>query len=70
MRRHQIVGMSIAALTRQSWMRPSFVVFFAATLFLHLWGIDRNGWVDACYSAFVRKARGWRSGRLKSPSLL
>jgi hypothetical protein len=63
-RRRHVVVMSIAALTRPGWMRPSLIVMFVATLLLHLWGLDRNGWATTSYSAAVRAgATSWSSRR-------
>jgi len=46
--------MSIAQrLTRPTWTRPTYAVLFVATLLLHVWGLDRNGWANAYYSAAV-----------------
>jgi len=55
--------MSIAALTWPAWMRPSFVVLFVATLFLHLWGLDRNGWANAAVEAGTRSWMARRAPR-------
>jgi hypothetical protein len=57
--------MSIAALTRPAWMHPSFVVIFVATLLLHVWGLDRNGWANAAVEAGVRS---WGARRLPRSS--
>jgi 4-amino-4-deoxy-L-arabinose transferase-like glycosyltransferase len=42
-----------ARLAMIGWARPSFIALLAVTLLLYVWGLDRNGWANAYYSAAV-----------------
>jgi 4-amino-4-deoxy-L-arabinose transferase-like glycosyltransferase len=45
-----------------SWPRLSFVGLLLATLVLYVWGLDRNGWANAYYSAAVQAAsQSWKA---------
>lgn len=56
---------AISATRLPPWMRPSLVFLFVATLFFNVWGLDRNGGVNAWYSAAVGAGvRRWKARRL------
>src|SRR5437773_3042647 len=45
-----------------SWSRLSFAGLLLATLVLYVWGLDRNGWANAYYSAAVQAAsKSWKA---------
>jgi 4-amino-4-deoxy-L-arabinose transferase-like glycosyltransferase len=45
-----------------SWPRLTFACLLLATLFLYVWGLDRNGWANAYYSAAVQAAsKSWKA---------
>src|SRR3984893_6884023 len=39
--------------TDPAWARPSFIALLTSSVALYVWGLDRNGWADAYYSAAV-----------------
>ena len=39
--------------TDEAWARPSLIALLISSLALYVWGLDRNGWADAYYSAAV-----------------
>ena len=44
------------------WTRISFVALMAATFFLYVWGLDRNGWANAYYAAAVQAGtKSWKA---------
>src|SRR5439155_1704128 len=44
------------------WARPSFIGLLAITLLLYVWGLDRNGWANAYYSAAVQAgSQSWKA---------
>ncbi len=45
-----------------TWARPSFLGLLAFTLVMYVWGLDRNGWANAYYSAAVEAAsKSWKA---------
>ena len=44
------------------WAGPSFIALLLVTLVLYLWGLDRNGWANAYYSAAVEAGtKSWKA---------
>jgi 4-amino-4-deoxy-L-arabinose transferase-like glycosyltransferase len=44
------------------WSRVSFAVLMAATFVIYTWGLDRNGWANAYYSAAVQAGtKSWKA---------
>jgi len=51
-----------ARLAEIGWARPSFIGLLAITLLLYVWGLDRNGWANAYYSAAVQAgSQSWKA---------
>ncbi len=45
-----------------TWAHPSFLGLLGFTLVLYVWGLDRNGWANAYYSAAVEAAsKSWKA---------
>jgi len=62
-------GILAAAVRRlHAYLRSGFISFvflFVATLFFHVWGLDRNGWANAWYAAAVGAGiQRWKARRL------
>ena len=61
-----------ARLAEIGWARPSFIGLLAITLLLYVWGLDRNGWANAYYSAAVQAgSQSWKAflfGSLDRPT--
>jgi 4-amino-4-deoxy-L-arabinose transferase-like glycosyltransferase len=51
-----------ANLVSVAWSRVSFAALMAATFVLYTWGLDRNGWANAYYSAAVQAGtKSWKA---------
>src|SRR6266550_4580412 len=55
-------GSRSASAAASGCARPSFIGLLAITLLLYVWGLDRNGWANAYYSAAVQAgSQSWKA---------